>query len=102
MQRRTVLGLVAALAVSLLACSRSSSSTPEPSAADLRKLTVDEVAARIAANDGHTFVYDDNPKERWQKGHVPGARWVASGDVTADILPPDKSATLIFYCANEL
>ncbi len=68
---------------------------------NLRTLTVDEVATRVAAKDGHTFVYDDNPHDRFAKGHVPGAKWLEAEPTQAD-LPTDKGATLIFYCASEL
>ncbi|HZU83656.1 MAG TPA: rhodanese-like domain-containing protein [Polyangiaceae bacterium] len=94
MSRRGACSIAAFVVVLTLACSRATS--PE-----LRRLTVDEVAARIAAHDGHTFVYDDNSRERYEQGHLPGARWVESGAVTAAVLPADKTATLIFYCANE-
>ncbi len=67
----------------------------------LKVLTVDEVAARVAAHDGKTFVYDDNPRDRWVKGHVPGAKSLEGSPTAAD-LPADKSATLVFYCASEL
>ncbi len=67
----------------------------------LRTLTVDEVAAKIAAHDGKTFVYDDNPKERFAKGHIPGAKWLPDEPTQAD-LPADKGALLVFYCASEL
>lgn len=92
MDRRTFLSLIAVPALAL-ACARGSS--------ELKRLTVDEVEARIAAKDGKTFIYDNNPKDRFDKSHLPGARWVESGEVTAAVLPPDKGATLIFYCANE-
>ena len=69
--------------------------------ADLKKLTVDEVAAKVAAHDGKTFVYDDNPHDRYVKGHIPGARWLESVPTAAD-LPADKGALLVFYCASEL
>jgi hypothetical protein len=68
---------------------------------NLKTLTVDEVASRIAAKDGHTFVYDDNPQDRYTKGHLPGAKWMEREPTQAD-LPTDKGATLIFYCASEL
>jgi rhodanese-related sulfurtransferase len=68
---------------------------------NLRTLTVDEVASRIAVKDGKTFVFDDNPQDRYAKGHIPGAKWV-SGEPTQADLPSDKGATLIFYCASEL
>jgi hypothetical protein len=94
MERRMLLLSLLAVPALAAACNRSSSS-------ELKSLTVDEVQARIAAHDGKTFVYDNNPKERYDEGHLPGARWVSSKDVTAAVLPPDKSATLIFYCASE-
>jgi hypothetical protein len=72
------------------------SSSPE-----LKPLTVDEVAARVALNDGKIFVFDDNPHDRFVKGHVPGAHWVESVPTLAD-LPADKGAMLVFYCASEL
>ena len=100
MHRRFALSIlaVAALALAgLTGCSRTSS----PSA-ELHALTVDEVAARIAANDGKTFIYDNNPKDRYAKSHVPGAHWLDYDSVTAADLPADRSATLVFYCASEL
>ena len=81
----------------LTGCSRASS----PSA-ELHALTVDEVAARVAANDGKTFIYDNNPQDRYAKSHVPGAHWLDYDKVTAGDLPADKGATLVFYCASEL
>lgn len=68
---------------------------------NLKTMTVDEVASRIAAKDGHTFVYDDNPQERYTKGHVPGAKWLEHEPTQVD-LPADKGALLVFYCASEL
>jgi len=100
MPRRLLLSLLATLALALVgatACSRAS--TPS---AELHALTVDEVAARLAASDGKTFVYDNNPKERYARSHVPGARWLDYDSITAADLPADRSATLIFYCASEL
>jgi rhodanese-related sulfurtransferase len=94
MDRRTFISLLAVPGL-VLACARGSSS-------ELKSLTVDEVQARIDAHDGKTFVYDNNPKERYEQSHLPGARWVSSREVTAAVLPPDKHATLIFYCASEL
>jgi len=100
MQRRFALSLLVAAALvlaGLTGCSRASSP-----ASELRSLTVDEVAARVAANDGKTFVYDNNPKDRFEKSHVPGAHWLDDESVTAADLPADKGAMLVFYCASEL
>lgn len=84
-------GLLSALGV--FACTKS---------ADLKALTVDQVAARVAAHDGKTYIYDNNPRDRFAKSHVPGAQWLEYDSVKAADLPLDKSATLIFYCASEL
>ena len=97
MHRRSALTLLAAAGLAALTgCSRASSPSSE-----LHALTVDEVAARIAANDGKTFVFDNNPKDRYAKSHVPGAHWLDYDSVTAGDLPADRGATLVFYCANE-
>ncbi|HKA86117.1 MAG TPA: rhodanese-like domain-containing protein [Haliangiales bacterium] len=63
------------------------------------QLTVDQVADKLGKPG--VFVYDNNPQERYAKGHVPGAKWVDYEEVSASDLPADKAATLIFYCANE-
>lgn len=97
MQRRTFALLVASVAVALISSSRTAGADSK----ELKRLTVDQVAARLAAKDGKTFIYDNNSKESWTAGHVPGATWLDDEKVTADALPKDKAATLIFYCHNE-
>ena len=99
MQRRPLMLFLASLAAfALLGCAKDSS-TPGPG--ELKQLTVEQVAARLAAPDGKTFLYDNNVKESWVKGHVPTATWLDDEHVTAADLPADKTATLIFYCHNE-
>ena len=99
MKRRSMLLLVASFAVTtLLACTKTTDAKPEDK---LKKLTVDEVATKLAANDGKTFIYDNNTKESWVKGHVPGAKWLDNEKIAVSDLPPDKAALLIFYCHNE-
>lgn len=99
MHRRTLLLCVASLtAVALLGCSKHGG---EAAADSLKRLTVDQVAERLAARDGKTFIYDNNSRESWVKHHVPGATWLDDEKITAADLPADKSATLIFYCHNE-
>jgi hypothetical protein len=103
MPRRALLATLSALALLLFAvagCSRSS--MPAASGGDPKSLTVDEVAALVAAHDGKTFIFDNNDKERWARSHVPGAKWVDYDNVTAADLPSDKGAMLVFYCASEL
>ena len=62
-------------------------------------LTVDQVADHVAKGDAS--IIDNNPKDMWQKGHVPTAKWVDFKNVQASDLPKDKDRTLVFYCANE-
>ncbi|HET9992335.1 MAG TPA: hypothetical protein VFQ65_27575 [Kofleriaceae bacterium] len=104
------LGLVVAAlaAVAMLGCSKTNGDAnakndphSEPTTANLKSMTVDEVAAKIAANDGKTFIYDANVRESWVAGHVPGAKWIDDEHVTADQLPAAKDALMIFYCHNE-
>jgi hypothetical protein len=100
MQRhRFVLVLASVVGLAFLGCFKNSGA---PTASgELRPLTVDEVATRLAASGGKTFIYDNNDQDSWVAGHVPGAKWVDSEHVTAADLPADKTATLIFYCHNE-
>ena len=85
-----ILGLAGLLLV-LGACHRGPT---EP----FGRLTVAEVDAR--RTHGGVFIFDNNPERRYRKSHLPGARWVNPAELTAADLPADKSATLIFYCAN--
>ena len=101
MQRRYFLVATFA-AVAVFACSKADSGPQgEPKAADLKKLTVDEVAAKIDAKDGKTFIFDANTKDSWIKGHVPTAKWIDDDNVTAAQLPSEKSALMVFYCHDE-
>jgi hypothetical protein len=98
MHRRQAIALLFVSIISLggLGSRRASA---EPSARDLKSLTVDQVAAKLHAP--RTFIFDANAQESWAAGHVPGAKWIDDSEVTAAALPADKAATLIFYCHNE-
>jgi hypothetical protein len=98
MQRRHLVLLLASVAVFAVLGSTPGGAAP---ADDLKPLTVDQVAARLAAHDGKTFIYDNNSKDSWATGHVPGAKWLDDEHITAADLPANKAATLIFYCHNE-
>jgi 3-mercaptopyruvate sulfurtransferase SseA len=67
----------------------------------LAELTPDQVEARIAKNDGAFHVIDNNPKEVFDAGHVPGAKWVSFSELKASDLPGKKEDAYVFYCANE-
>jgi rhodanese-related sulfurtransferase len=72
---------------------------PGAFAAEFGSLTVAQVSARL--KEKNFFVFDNNNNERFQKGHVPGAKWLNPYAVRPSDLPADKSATLVFYCASE-
>lgn len=104
------LTVVALLAIASAACNKQpagetkSGSTGGEVADAFGKLTVDEVAQKMdQAKSGKLafFVYDNNQKADYDKGHVPGAKWVKFDAITANDLPADKEATLVFYCHNE-
>ena len=81
-----------AAAICVFACTASAGE-------DLGKLTVQQVSARL--KEKNFFVFDNNNNDRFVKGHVPGAKWLNPYSVQASDLPADKTATLVFYCANE-
>jgi rhodanese-related sulfurtransferase len=64
-------------------------------------LSIDAVADLIAKKPRALHIYDANPKEVYEQGHLPGARWIAFDHVTPDSLPKDRSAILVFYCYND-
>jgi hypothetical protein len=63
------------------------------------RLTPAEVSQKLT--QPNVFVYDNNSRSTYDGGHIPGARWVDHSHVQAADLPADKTATLIFYCAND-
>ena len=65
---------------------------------DIPELTVDEVAERLGSANFH--VIDNNGAGRWKRSHVPGAKNLNAHTFGANDLPPDKTATLVFYCAG--
>ena len=68
---------------------------PEP-----KKLSIQKVSALLDGRRG-VHVFDNNGPERYAAGHLPGAIWLRYDSVEIGNLPPDKEATLVFYCANE-
>lgn len=47
------------------------------------------------------YFYDVNTPELWQQGHLPGAIYINQPNIRP-LLPRDKKAMLVFYCANRL
>lgn len=65
--------------------------------ADLEKL--------IANHTQKLYIYDANaPETREKYGVIPGAKLIDApgGYRVSTTLPPDKNATLVFYCANSI
>ena len=65
------------------------------------QISVEDVAARIAAPDSNIAVFDANARDTFAEHHVPGATWVHYDEVNAETLPADHATSLVFYCANE-
>ena len=108
--RRFTLSLFAACA--LAACGGGSSGATttadtegttgaETPAQELAQVSVDEVAGAVEGHDPSWAIFDANSRETFDANHVPGATWVDYDAVTQEQLPADRSATLVFYCANE-
>jgi len=101
MRRPLIRSLGFAAAVLLLAhgVTARSKESKKPESEPFNRLTVDEVARRLADPKAH--IYDGNSDEEYQKGHLPGAVHLWSKDITERVLPHDKNTALIFYCHNE-
>ena len=99
-----------ALPLGALACAKPSadgakgSPSGEAHAEAFARLTVEELDAKMAeakAGKLALHIFDNNKKARFEKGHIPGAKWVDPDTLKAGDLPSDKEATLVFYCAND-
>lgn len=100
----TALLVAAALAGAGCSGGKSEGSSSVAAHEAFGRLSIEEMEAKMAdakAGKIALFVYDNNDKGRFEKGHLPGAKWVDHDDVKASDLPQDKNATLVFYCANE-
>ena len=87
-------------AVAPAATATTATATSGDHEAELRRLTVAELAEFIDHHE-QVAVFDNNNPQTYATGHIPGARWVAHDGVTASILPADHGARLVFYCHNE-
>lgn len=109
MRRLVYFVLCAALCAGASACAKHAPEKGGEAAGESDKepfgrMSVEQLEARMAdakAGKIKLAVFDNNQHERFDKGHIPGARWVDFHNVTAGDLPPEKDATLVFYCANE-
>jgi len=51
---------------------------------------------------GQATAIDVNAPSRWAQARVPGARNLDPEHFSADELPGDRGATLVFYCSNAM
>jgi hypothetical protein len=63
---------------------------------------VDDLKALVARNGNKVHVYDANIALTREKfGVIPGATLLSSDEnYSLSVLPPNKQATLVFYCAD--
>jgi rhodanese-related sulfurtransferase len=57
-------------------------------------------ATQLQAKEGRPYLFDANPRNIYDKNHLPTAQWVPDEGVSATLLPKDKAQALIFYCAE--
>ncbi len=57
---------------------------------------------RMTQNSKAVFVIDVNSRQSWMQAHVPGARNLDPAGYVEGDLPPEKDATLVFYCSNPM
>ena len=73
---------------------------PTPNTVEPATLTIEEVEELLRRGNAKTFLFDANPRDLYLQRHLPGARWIRYDAVTADLLPADRQATLVFYCTG--
>lgn len=64
------------------------------------ELSIDQ-AANLVGKAG-VFFFDVNAPARFAQGHVSGASNVTPNKLDASDLPPDRNATLVFYCGGSM
>jgi hypothetical protein len=105
--QRFVMMLCAALAASAsVGCSKhhAAEGSAESDKEAFGRLTIEELETRMSdakAGKAKLAIYDNNHRDVFDKGHIPGAKWVDFTDVKPSDLPADKETALVFYCANE-
>ncbi len=86
-------------AAATVAAATSASATSGAVASTFGRVSVDELSGLIERRE--VAVFDNNGRERYEQGHIPGARWVSYDAVTPEVLGADRNARLVFYCASE-
>jgi rhodanese-related sulfurtransferase len=86
---RTTLAVAAAI-VAVVACAADKK---EP----FGMLSMDDVEKMLG--QPNVLVVDANNDDVYRKNHLPGAVWWKTAPL-AQLLPPDRARTLVFYCAS--
>jgi rhodanese-related sulfurtransferase len=99
----TRLLFVALLAFQASAFAKSPASAEKKESA-FKNMSVTQLADALKSNKEEVHVYDANTDDiRKKEGIIPGATKLASiTSYETQVLPTDKSAKLVFYCANTM
>jgi rhodanese-related sulfurtransferase len=101
----TMGSLLGLLGSSVLACSGSKGTEAHASpsgvaqAEAFHRITLEDLAGRVERKD-KMVLFDANMRDRYEKGHIPGAKWVDVATFGEADLPADRSTPLVFYCFN--
>jgi hypothetical protein len=88
------------VALGSIGCSENSKDPKAEVKSDLPEMSVDEVAAGLAAKQ-LTAVDCNGDKTRKKHGILPGAILIDDEETyPASALPPDKATKLVFYCGG--
>jgi hypothetical protein len=97
---RTILLAVVLASAAAAGSGCSKDDKAEKAHSDLPTVTIADVDKGIAANE-LTVVDCNGDKVRKKYGIIPGAVLVEDEEAfTADVLPPDKTRKLVFYCSG--
>ncbi len=90
-RRSFALACMIALTAASYGCASSRSRDP------FTLVGMDEVQRMLS--DPGVAIIDANTRETFVKNHLPGAKYWRSGP-PAQVLPADRSARVVFYCAS--
>lgn len=80
-------------------CPPVGSSKASPAASSITIVSPQDVAT-LQASGRSAVVLDVNPREIYDEGHVPGARWMSFDTLDRGLLPEDRAVPVVVYCYN--
>lgn len=93
------LAVVAGALMAMASCGTPQRPPQEPSSEPFKRISADDLAGKLQRNEA-VSIYDANMRDRYEQGHIPGARWIDVLAFTPSELPSDARAPLVFYCFN--